>query len=1190
MDARTSREHFRALFEPISGSYLRASSSYLAVRGKYRLNGKLGPGHMLRLAARDVKKLSVEAWHGTDGARIAVAGDDEMLGFQLTQRGGQTVARAASRDRRWGHFHRCPIDFRYQDGRLIAACGDVVLLTAPMARPPTELRLDTECRLLACHLVPCRPLELPPVATGTLLLDSDRPNGLTWSTDKLNGAELFRHPDGSLELTGKDLKSDSATTTHLTTAVGKEISLRLADMTSKTGFIARMQDNRKYFKHYVVRHRDVDVLTTSADDWKQRDSALEKGLVLGKEFWVRFRVGLDQIEMAMSIDGNSWSPIQENIQLASDAPVGDRIAFSLFLPKGGGPHRAKVTGIRIRACDAMRKLADGPLIARVPDSDEMRKAQTFEAIWQKLVAARPAKAAAWQWRIACDAAMLERSGYAAMRRAAARDLLETAADNEPDVDAVLRAAEELADQTFPGWDHSKAELLRDLYDRLAQSCFSGDRRAKLVGLLDSWLNRAMRTIRQRADNRSFLPPALVRLAMYDLLDRGQWDELAYQSTRALFLHRSMSGELPDYARSHDSPLRLIQWMAVEAGAPVVENSDDSRDVWGAMWGHPLVVQTDRETLNVISEFIASVNIKAYEHAARTLASQTLPDGIVPTGPDGRLYRAIHYHIRQLIRTHPELGDMLRERFAPLAGVRLQRALLAGDVETLQTLVVYFHGTEPARQALHRLADRELSMGNGASAATKYRTLLDDEADQARRHQLAAKYRLASALAGQLAGQPVKTAVDLPGKRIEPGEFEAMIASLVKARRSGTGETAVAAVTPPAPADGKPTFTELCRITADGDDQSRPFTRDVAWAVKGSHLIIHQRGRLTAVNRDDLRALWSHQESLKSSSSTSGGAAWPVISQDKLYARMDSRRESLLACIDLGNGKPLWTQRLDDGILSDPILINSWLYVMTRRSTRGGATEVYLHRVSPETGHSSLAAPLVGLRPYSRVLAPGHLALTGDSLLFRCSATLVCCDLLGQIRWIRRLTFVPPDVDPGLLSDVHPSAPVVDDQHIILTARTSPSLECIDIRTGSRIWSHLQPRLRRLVGLVGKTVVLVTAGHIEGMDSATGKLLWRVANTAHPGAIIPAERDSVLCVTLDRVDPRNRSKYGRDVRRVRWLSAADGSEVRSVAVTDAALSDKLYDVTALYTVGRDVIALASYDKDRRTAGVFRMRLR
>jgi len=1190
MDSGSLREHFLALFEPISGAYVRTRSHYVELRGTYRLKGRLGGGLALRLAADNVEELSLEAWNGDEGARIAIDEGRQLLGCRLIRRRGQAVPQAVIRDPRWEHFHRAPIDFRCQDGRLIAACGDVALLAVPLAKPPDEVRLETKCKLVVCHRLPCRPLRLPPPTAAALLLDSDRPNGLKWSADKLNGAELFRHPDGSLELTGKDLKGDAVTTTQLTTAVGKEISLRFGEMTDKTGFIARMQEDRRYVKHYVVRHGGVNVLAGSASDRGQRDRALRQGLVFDKEFWVRFRVGLDHVRVAMSADGNRWCPLREDIQLDGGSPAGEEIAFSLFLPRRGGPHRAKLTGIRIRAFEAIRKLADGGLLARVPDSEEIRNARTFDKIWPLLLAARPDSAPAWKWRVACDAAMLGRSRYTTVRSAAARDLIETAIPNAPDAGAILRAIEEFAELSFAGRDHSRADLLQGLYDRLAQRCFARGERERLTELMDSWLNRAMGTIRQRSSSRSFLPPALTRLTLYHLLDSEQWEELACQSARALFLHRSARGELPDYWKSESSPLRLIRWMASEARAVVGEPSDDPGDVWEGSWRHPLMVQTDRETLNAISEFIASVNIEAYENAARTLASQTLPDGIVPTGPDDRLYRAIRFHIRQLIQTHPQLARLLRERFAPLAGVRLQRALLAGDVETLRTLAVYFHGTEPARRALHRLADRELSMGNGASAAVKYQTLMEDEADAADRDVLAAKYRLASALAGQLAGEPVTRPVELPGKRIGPDEFEAMIASLVKARRSGVGETIAVARGRPAPAAGRPAFTRLCTLTAESDDNSRPFTRHVAWAVNGRTLLISQRGRLTAVHRDDARTLWAHQESLKSSSSTPGSGAWPLVSGNRLYARMKCRREDLLACIDLAGGKCLWRQRYDDGILSDPILANSRLYVVTYRSTRGGSTDLYLRRVSPETGRSSLAVRLIALRRYSGMLRPGRLVLAGDSLLFRSSATLLCCDLLGEVRWIRRLTFIPPDVDRRLLEDVLPAAPVVSDRNVILTAPASPSLECIDVRTGSRVWSHLQPQLRKLVGLIGSTVVLVTAGHIEGIDAATGKLLWRVANTAHPDAVVPAEKHSILCVTLDRVDPKHKGKYGREVRRVRWLSAADGSEIRSVAVSDPALSEKLYDVIALYATGGEVVALGSYDRNRHTAAVYRMSLR
>ena len=1192
LETRALREAFGALFQKASGrNEIHLDNRHLRLRGSFRLLGGLREGQLLRLALYDVSDLSLEAWHGEEGARIVFGTDPFLRGARLTRESGAPVPQRVACDQRCPYLRRTPIDFRYQDGHLLAACGDVVLLAVPLPGPPTEVYLRTQSRLMACRRLPCRPLKLPARDGGKVVLDSRRPSGLTWSTDKLFTAELYRHPDGSVELTGKDLKADVSTTTQLATAPGKEISLRLADLALGGGFFAHIQGNRRHLRYYVVRDRDSDalVLVANPGDKRLAQVAIRDGLVVGKAFWVRFRVGLDKIDTAISNDGDHWARLQE-IRLESGSPVGEGISFALFLPRRGGRHRAKVTAIRIRRFDALPALAAADLVRRVPDSKLIRDAKALETVWPVLVGAKPKDIPAWTWRLACDAALLRRSSYAPIRRAAAWDLLETAAAHLPDTDAVLRAVEQFAAQTSAESDQAREKSLRDFYDHLAERCFADGQRAKLTAVLDSWLQHTLGAIGWRGDNQSLVPASLARLTMYHLLQSQRWDDLAYQSARLLFLHRTTTQGLAPYLNSSASPVRLLQWMAAEARGVVGDSTDEAATVWQGSWGHPLSLQTDRETMNVISEFVASINAKAYEHAAKTLASQTLPDGIVPTNSDAQLYRAIHYHIRRLIDTHPELARLLRERFAPLAGVRLQRALLAGDVQTLQTLVVYFHGTAPARRALHRLADRELSMGNGAAAAAKYRSLLEGETDPAAKHEIAAKYRLASALAGQLAGQPIRKPVELPGKRISAAEFEAMIASLVKTRPGGAGEMAVPRDRPAASATGTPAFTEVCTLTADRDDPTRPFTRQVLWAVHGRNLIIHQKGRLTAVNLDGRNVVWSHQESLKGSPSRAGGATWPIVSGNRLFARLHSRRGAALVCIDLRSGKPLWQERLDDGILSNPILVNSWLYVLTHRSMRGGTSEIYLRRVSPETGRSSLAARLLALRRRSGSLGSACLALAQDRLLFRCAATVACCDLLGQVQWIRRLTFVPPDVDRGLSEDLVPSGLIVRDQHVLLIARACPSLECLDIRTGSRVWSYLQPKVRRLVGVVGNSVVLATEGHIEGVDATTGKGLWRVAGTAHPSAILPAEKNALLSVTLDRVDPNKKDKRQRGLRRVRWLSATDGREIRSVAVTDPALAQKLYEATALYAVGREVVGLASYRRDQRTATVFRMQLR
>jgi outer membrane protein assembly factor BamB len=401
----------------------------------------------------------------------------------------------------------------------------------------------------------------------------------------------------------------------------------------------------------------------------------------------------------------------------------------------------------------------------------------------------------------------------------------------------------------------------------------------------------------------------------------------------------------------------------------------------------------------------------------------------------------------------------------------------------------------------------------------------------------------------------------------------------------------------APAPGKCEPAELCPIAADAEDRDGKFTHHVAWAAFGRNplggpqgLLIQQRGKLTAVNMDTRAVLWSQEEPQKFSySSESAATPWPIVAGGRAFVRLQTKREPYLACYDLKDGKCLWRERYDEGVLSDPILVNNWLYVLSYRTAMGGQATICLRRVSPETGQSALSARLVVLRREARLLDPGRLLLAGDSLLFRCAGALVCCDLLGEVQWIRRLTFVPPEVDRGLMNDLLPGPMVLRESNVILAAPACPSVQCVDTRTGRMVWSYLQPQLRRVVGLAGPAVVLATDGYLEALDAETGKLLWRAPIEADAEAVLPAEGGTVLCVTMDE-PAADKKTPARGIRRARWLSGKDGTTVRTETLDGAQASRSLTDATALYATGKELIGLANYDPKKRTAKVFTMKVK
>jgi len=1184
----TFREQFRSLFKEVANTYVRAQREYIEVRGRYALRPKLEEGQLLRLAPYSPKKLRLTAWRGSKGVRFARQSDETLAGYLLTTKGRDVPGSLAAQDPRWRYFARGALDLRYQDGNMVLARADLPLLALPLDGPPDAVELEYEGHLISAAVLPCQPLPLSAPPAGRARVDSSHVGGLTWKPDREKGVELRKHADGTLEILAKRPRDEPQVTTDFSPAVGRSFALQLQDVSDRVAFFVAAQGGRRTVRYNVVRHRNVFVLSTNASDSRSREEAYEHGRVVGNAFWVRVRTGLDCLEIDFSTDGRHWGRLSE-ARLESHHPADEPIQFGLRLPRGRDS-RARLTHVRIEETDAFGGLADAALVARVPKSKEARRESNMEKIWAAVAAAKPAGTPDLAWRLACDAALVHHSVYPVIRTACAADLVETALKAEADTEDVLAAMADLARLTYtrdggaPAW-----KVVLPAYEALARQSFSAGRRGELPRIADHWLRNTLPHFRNQGDLKAPLPPGLPRLLVYHLLAEADWDLLARESGRLLALYRSGRDELPRHWEGGTTETKLLRWAQAEARSNLVGAGDDASAYWSGAWTHPLTVQLDRETLNVIAEFIASVNAKAYEHAAKVLASQLLPDGIVPTDADGRLYQAIHFHIRHLIRTHPELGRQLRDRFEGIGVVRLQRALRDGDVATLESLVAQFHGTEPSRQALYRLADRDLSMGNVVGAAAKYQTLLQ-AASGPQRHALAAKFRLASALAGQLAGEPVTEPVRLGEEPISAAEFERMVASLAKSRSSGTTRGIATAVRPLAPPPGTCEVSEVVRISADREDRNRPFTRTVAWGLLGNHLLLHQWGRVSAIDLAGRKIAWSKQQPLKSAPE-SYSPAWPVVAGSRVYARIQSRREAALLSIDTKTGKGDWTERFDEGVLSDPILINSWLYVLTYRRSLGDMTEIYLRRVSPETGQSAMAARLVTLRvDSSRLLSPGKLTRVGEALVFRCAATLVCCDLLGQVRWLRRLTFVPPDIDRELTDGMLPGDVVSWNGRVLFASRACPNVQCVDPKTGRVVWSYLQPDLRRLVGLVGGKVILATEGHIEALDAETGTFAWQVERTANVDAVLPAQKDTLCCVTLDRVDAKNRRRYGRDVRRVRWLSAADGKTVRSEPVEDPKLYHVLYNATRLYSTGRELVCFATTDRNQRDARLFRIRVR
>ena len=134
---------------------------------------------------------------------------------------------------------------------------------------------------------------------------------LKWSADSLFGGQFFRNNDGSVDLVAKDLKQDATTCTPLEIQAGKDFCFLLRGATHRAGVYFRAQGARRGLDLIAQRHRTKGLVIVPwlADD-NAREVAFKDGLSVGDTFWVRLRVGFDQIELSASADGQHWRTIQ----------------------------------------------------------------------------------------------------------------------------------------------------------------------------------------------------------------------------------------------------------------------------------------------------------------------------------------------------------------------------------------------------------------------------------------------------------------------------------------------------------------------------------------------------------------------------------------------------------------------------------------------------------------------------------------------------------------------------------------------------------------------------------------------------------------------------------------------------------------------------------------------------------------
>ena len=172
------------------------------------------------------------------------------------------------------------------------------------------------------------------------------------------------------------------------------------------------------------------------------------------------------------------------------------------------------------------------------------------------------------------------------------------------------------------------------------------------------------------------------------------------------------------------------------------------------------------------------------------------------------------------------------------------------------------------------------------------------------------------------------------------------------------------------------------------------------------------------------------------------------------------------------------------------------------------------------------------------------------------------------------------MDENLFEYQSLSPPIVNGENVILNCPGSPHIICVNAKTGEQVWSHLQPRVRKLVGPRGDKVIISTVTHLEALDMATGKVVWQAPITADYAATLPADKNAILTVTLDKIEGQ-RNNGDRRVRVAEWISAKDGTVIQSQEIPEEAAS--IYSAETLVTDGNLIIGVSNISTRSKGSG-------
>jgi outer membrane protein assembly factor BamB len=1094
--------------------------------GVWRLQAPLKPKTVLRLTLAEFNDLKLHFWHGNEGISLHYYQNpgQSWAAYSTTRKPGDakptTYALATTdEERNWrtNPAEPCTFDLRLQDGVLTLSRGDVRVLSAPFAGAADEIYYDGHALFRQISVAPSA--ELPPLpAAHAVLVDFAQPVQLKWSGELADRCDFQKLPDGRVELSGEKNAQPAWVAVALPHRESLcEIIVRVDSAQPGTGFfLGDSQGPRYQVGFFREAHNNQSSFFPLAVGDARLESNHDVEHVLSPlspaSPWFRLVFGCGTLKCWVSLDGIHWGR-------AFDPPVNQQLPYShfgLYCVQGGDARKAiKLRQLQLRDLESLNALAPVELRRKalaLPQAVDM--GEWLEAVME----AQPSDAASEPWRRACAIRTLAAGTTNALGTPLVESLLADVLDGElgrrMPVAAKLRLLDDAA-LLYHCWDDPNAALrFARLYESVGERA-SRDGHARPSSLVE----HAQRTAPIWSHQvYNFLPDALVRAELLELVQAGEWNELRDFCRQERYWRRMPPGQA--------LPPGLLDWADGLAARQLPKAVGQGGPTLQTAWRHPLLVDLSKEGYNVLAELRAALDGRSYRDACQII-STSVENGLVGLLPDSRdseLLVSLPGAVALAMRDHAGLRTTMSEQFGPLGRLRIRQAIAENDADAVESATTQFFSTEAAAEAHVWLGDRALASGAFAHALGQYRQA-ERTAPLDMRGRIAASQQLAGALMGQTTGEPVTRSVKFGDTELTATELQALLTDLREHRLIdsliGTPQaTSTSAQAAPAPAG----FETVVRARLEGDAGHEPqnvpgelnqynvdwVARQLAVCVDGERLLVSNRFQLAAYDLKSGQLQW------RSAVGGEQGHAheWPLtpmrplVTTSRIFARRLYRTGPALVAFNSADGKLLWTSKIEPEkwVVSDPLLIQDELFALVMSRLDEEFT-LSLSTFDPVSGAVLSARPLIHFRDSWWEERTCQVTANGDTLIIACGGSVLACDLLGQVHWARRQVWVPPVLERSSIAQTR-QPPLLVDGRLYVSQPGVRAVVALDPESGRLEWRRVLPGVRRIVGLVGQRLIAETDAGFTALDAASGKPLWQ--HDVEKTQDVDKRLDAVLC--------------------------------------------------------------------------------